>query len=483
MPFMTQAPLRSAPGRIHGRRRLAQGVSAACAALLGVTTLGLACASMADAQSLPTPLNANYGQQPTPDTGNAAAASAPAMQPDGAAPSLPTLGEGVLVSVNDDIISSYDLKQRMLLLMATSGVQVTQDNYAQFQQQAMRSLVDEHLQFQEMKQWKVKVEDKEIDDELKRMAQQSNMSKDQLLGELKKIGVEPTTLREQIRAQLGWNELVGGRYHSNAQVGRDQVDETMDKIIADGQKPQFEVSEIFLDPTTAGGIDNARKGAQQLSQQLNQKVAPFQAVARQFSNAPSAANGGDEGWMVSGNMDPQIEATLQSMKVGDISAPVETKDGVYIFYLRDKSAGNADEVVRITQASVPLPTGASAQQVAAAQMQLVNFKTHASTCAALNELGKKTDGVAVEDLGESQLSDLLPDFATALRPLKDNQTTAPMQNGNQMEVLYVCDKRLAGDNAITRDEVENHLVDNRLAMLGKRYLRDLHASATIEDRH
>jgi peptidyl-prolyl cis-trans isomerase SurA len=140
-------------------------------------------------------------------------------------------------------------------------------------------------------------------------------------------------------------------------------------------------------------------------------------------------------------------------------------------------------VVRVTQASVPLPAGASAQQAAAAQMQLVNFKSRAPTCAAVTDLGKKTEGVTVEDLGETKLSDLLPDFATALHPLKDNQTTAPMQNANEMKVLYVCDKRLAGDNAITRDDVESRLVDNRLAMLGKRYLRDLHATATIEDRH
>ena len=483
MPFMnpillcSEAPLRS------GRRRLRAGLSAACAAtVLGVTALGLACASMAAAQSMPAPLDTSYGQ-PTPDTGNAAAASAPAMQPDGPAPSMPALGEGVLVSVNDDIISSYDLKQRMLLLMATSGVQVTQENYAQFQSQALRSLIDEHLQEQEMKHWKVTVEDKEVDDELSRMAKESNITKDQLLEELKKIGVEPTTLKDQIRAQLGWNELVGGRYHSNAQVGRDQVDATMDKIIADGQKTQYEVSEIFLDPATAGGIDAARKGAQQLSEQLNQKVAPFQAVARQFSNAPSAANGGDEGWLVAGGMDPQIEATLNTMKVGDISTPVETKDGIYILYLRDKSNGNSDEVVRVTQASVPLPAGASAQQIAAAQLQLAAFKSRADSCNAVTDLGKKAAGVTVEDLGETKLSDLLPDFATALRPLKNNQTTAPMQNGGQMKMLYVCEKRLAGDNAITRDEVESHLVDNRLAMLGKRYLRDLHATATIEDHH
>jgi peptidyl-prolyl cis-trans isomerase SurA len=479
MPFMTSFPLRSdALLRSALRTRLRQACAAVAlaAAALSVSTGG------AMAQTMPAPLSAPSFGQPTPDTGAAAAASAP-VQPGALQPAVPVLGEGVLVSVNDDIISSYDLKQRMLLLMATSGVQVTQDNYAQFQSQALRSLVDEHLQNQEMTHWKVTVDNKEIDGELTRMAQQSNLTKDQLLAELKKIGVEPGTLRDQIRAQLGWNDLVGGRYHSNAQVGRDQVDATMDKIIADGQKPQYAVSEIFLDPNTAGGMDNAMKGAQQLFDQLNQKVAPFQAVARQFSNAPSAANGGDEGWLVSGNIDPQVEATLKTMKVGDISAPIQTKDGVYIYYLRDKSDGNSDEVVQLKQASVPLPAGASAQQVAAAQLQLTNFKSRAPSCAAVDELGKKTEGVRVEDLGETQLSDMVPEFATALRPLKDNQTTSPMPNGGEMKMLYVCDKRLAGDNALTRDQVQTQLVNNRLSMLGKRYLRDLHNTATIEDHH
>ncbi len=479
MPFMTPAFSRS---KALVRSALSTRLRRACAVVaLGAASLGV-CTGVALAQTLPAPLNTSVMNQPMPDTGAAAAASAPVM-PGGLTSSMPALGEGVLVSVNDDMISSYDLKQRMLLLMATSGVQVTQDNYTQFQSQALRSLVDEHLQEQEMKHWKVTVENKEIDDELNRMAQQSNLTKDQLLAELKKMGVEPTTLKDQIRAQLGWNDLVGGRYHSNAQVGRDQVDATMDKIIADGQKPQYAVSEIFLDPATGGGIEAVRKGAAQLSEQLNQKVAPFQAVARQFSNAPSAGNGGDEGWMVSGSIDPQIESTLKSMKIGDISAPVETKDGVYIFYLRDKSEGNSDEVVRLKQASVALPAGATAAQTAAAQLELTSFKSRAPSCAAVDELGKKTEGVRIDDLGEAQLSDLQPEFASALRPLKDNQTTAPMPNGGEMKMLYVCDKRLAGDNALTRDQVESQLVNNRLSMLGKRYLRDLHTSATIEDHH
>jgi peptidyl-prolyl cis-trans isomerase SurA len=120
-------------------------------------------------------------QEATPDTGDAALASAPALGPDSQAPQLPPLGEGILMSVNKDMITSYDLKQRMLLLMVTSGVQVTQENYSSFQQQAVNSLVEERLQAQEMAHWKVKVEDKEIDEEIERMGRQSGMTGAQLL--------------------------------------------------------------------------------------------------------------------------------------------------------------------------------------------------------------------------------------------------------------------------------------------------------------
>ncbi|OYW78883.1 MAG: hypothetical protein B7Z26_09040, partial [Asticcacaulis sp. 32-58-5] len=45
--------------------------------------------------------------------------------------------EGIIAVVNDELISSYDLRQRMLLLIVTSGVQVTEQNYEAFQQQAL----------------------------------------------------------------------------------------------------------------------------------------------------------------------------------------------------------------------------------------------------------------------------------------------------------------------------------------------------------
>ncbi|ESQ84387.1 hypothetical protein AEAC466_08515 [Asticcacaulis sp. AC466] len=422
------------------------------------------------------------GLSQTPDTGQAALASSPGLAPGAQAPELPPLGEGILVSVNNDMITSYDLKQRMLLLIVTSGVQVTQDNYAAFQQQALNSLIDERLQQQEMTHWKVKVSDKEVDSEIARMAAQSNLKPEQLLAELKRVGVEPATLRTQIAAESGWSQLVGGRYHSNAAVGSAQVDSLMDKVIADGQKPQYLVSEIFIDNVSAGSAANAAQGARQLHDQIAANVAPFQAVARQFSSAPSAANGGDAGWLVSGNIDPAIENVLKVMQPGQMSGVIVTKDGAYLYLLRQKTDGNSDMVFRIKQAAVSLPPNASASDVASAQTALTNFASRVRSCDAFDEQSEKaSSNIQLVDLGDAQLSNLLPNYAAALRPLKDNQVTAPLRNNQNVNVLYVCGRQLAGDNALTRDQVETNLVNQRLSMLGRRYLRELRSTATIEN--
>src|SRR4051812_14635574 len=72
-------------------------------------------------------------------------ASAPAPS---AAPAPPprNMSESVAAVVNDQIISTYDLAQRMRLLIATSGVQPTEQTLPRFQREALISLVDERLQ-------------------------------------------------------------------------------------------------------------------------------------------------------------------------------------------------------------------------------------------------------------------------------------------------------------------------------------------------
>jgi peptidyl-prolyl cis-trans isomerase SurA len=415
---------------------------------------------------------------PSIPSGSPSPVLAPAPAPQAKPPE--GFGEGVVATVNDTLISSYDLRQRMLLLIVTSGVQVTEQNYQGFQQQALRALIDEHLQQAEMKRFELEVKDDEIDEEIGNMAQQSNLSAQALLNELKRMGVDPQTLRTQIRSEIGWNQLVNGRFRSKARIGKDQVDSYMEKLTEQSQKPQYLVAEIYIDPAVAGGPEGALAGANQLFDQITKGVAPFQSVARQFSNAPSAANGGDAGWLVSGTIDPKIESVLKIMAKGQLTKPIVTDDGVYIYYLRERSEGNADSLVHLRQASITLGGETSQTRIETLKKTLAEFRSKTPNC---NELkGDRSGQIQINDLGETPISDLKTEYAEALRPLKVGQSTPPMANALNVNILYVCDKALVGEDAPSRDMIERRLMQDKVAMLGRRYLRDIRVAATIENR-
>jgi peptidyl-prolyl cis-trans isomerase SurA len=81
----------------------------------------------------------------------ATAPAEPAAQPAPPEQQYQPLSEGVAAVVNDDVISTYDVLPAHALLMVTSGVQPTQENLPQLQAEALRSLVDERLQMQELR--------------------------------------------------------------------------------------------------------------------------------------------------------------------------------------------------------------------------------------------------------------------------------------------------------------------------------------------
>jgi peptidyl-prolyl cis-trans isomerase SurA len=398
------------------------------------------------------------------------------------------LGESVAAVVNDEIISTYDLRQRMLLLMVTSGVQPTEQNIAEIQKEALRGLVDEHLEMEEIRHVQQKQKDlhlepttKEIDEEIQGMAEQNRIQASQLLGTLKAAGVAPETLRSQLTAQMAWRHYMGGRFGSSIRIGDEQIAAAEARAMASAEKSQYLVSEIFIDASRVGGIPQANEGAQQLIAQIKQG-APFPAVARQFSGLPTAANGGDAGWLTSGDIQPSLESVLEAMRPGQLSAPVPTPEGVYILLLRDKRAGAGATVVNLKQVAVRLPTDANPEQIAAAQAKLVTLKGEFTTCSGLEAKAAKIDGAVAGDLGETDVSELSVSFKTVVEGLKVGQIGGPVRTNAGLHLIALCGRHAAGDKAPTHDDLENRLYGEQLSMVARRFLRDLRNSATIESR-
>jgi len=437
--------------------------------LLGVLALILASSAVAQ--------DAAPAQAPGP-------ASAPAASPQ---PDAPGLSESVVATVNDEIISTYDVVQRMRLLIVTSGIQPTDENLPEIQREAIRSLVDERLEMQELaRQGKLQKFDlvasnAEVDDEIADIARSNNTSSTQLLAQLAAQGLGADTFREQLRAEISWRGWIRGRYGSRLTVGEDQIKAYQARLEAEAGKPQYQISEVFIDAGRAGSEQAAIDGATQLIGQL-QKGAPFAAVAKQFSASPTAANGGDVGWITAGEMPAEVDQVLEALRPGQLSAPIPVKDGVYIVYLRDRRAGGDATLISLKQAAIALPRSATDDQVAAAQAKLEGLRPKLNGCDNLEVQAAKVDGVVSGDLGEAETKDLAPAFRQAAEALAVGQVSEPIRTDAGLHLIAVCGKRRSGSDLMDHDQIENRLYGQDLAMIAKRQLRDLRNSATIESR-
>jgi peptidyl-prolyl cis-trans isomerase SurA len=412
---------------------------------------------------------------------------APEKGPAGPPPGAPQFNEGVAAVVNDDIISTYDLRQRMRMLVLTSGVQPTEQNLPQIEQEALRSLIDEHLQTQELKRFgkKQKVDliadDKEVDDEISDLAKQNNLNYAQMKTSFAASGVDITTLRDQIRTQISWQHLISGLYGNRVRIGDDQISGTLKRLSNQASQTQYLLAEVYIDAGRTGGMQQAIEGANQLVTQI-QGGAPFAGVARQFSAAADAANGGDTGWVTAAQVQPEVAKALETLRPGQLSAPIPVADGVYIIYVRDKQAASTDSLVALKQAAVRLDKDATDTQVAAATAALKAIRPQIKGCDNIEAVAGKTPGMISADLGEAEINDLRGPFKDAAVKLQPGDVSEPIRTDVGMHLVAVCSKRNGGAKMPTRSDVSNRLYAEQLAVMSKRYLRDLRNSATIEAR-
>jgi len=389
------------------------------------------------------------------------------------------LSDGIVATVNDQIITGFDLRQRMLTVIAMSQVQPTEENIPAIQQQALQALIEERLQAQEIANYEtLVVSDEEVNREIASMAQDAGTTPENYLTFLAEGGIRPEQMREQLRTEIGWRELVGGRFNTRSRVSRTQVDQALRQLTEAASKPQYLVGEIYIEATRVGGQQAAINGAEQLVAQMVQG-APFQAVARQFSAAPSAVRGGDAGWIVQGTVQPALQAAFDSLETGQLSRPIPVEGGVYIIYMRDKRAGAATSLATLRQAMIELPETASEAEIAAANQRLTSIQP-SLTCDNILQRTASESGLLGSDLGESDVANLAPQFQQVARTAEVGSVSSPIRTPLGLHLLAVCGRRVGGADVPSYREVEARLQNQNLAMLARRYIRDLQADALIE---
>lgn len=382
--------------------------------------------------------------------------------------------------VNDQIISEYDLQQRMALFFASSGLSPTRETIERMRPEILQALIDEKLQIQEATEYEIIASEDDINRAVGFIAQQNNADMEQFRTLLARAGVSWNSYIDQIYAQIVWDRLVRARFRQTVNVTEEEVDAFMRRYEANLDKPQHRVAEIFLEVDTPAEEAAVYRTALRLVQQIR-NGAKFPAVARQFSQAPTAGTGGELGWVTQGELDKELDRVIRGLRVGNVSDPIRTVAGFYILTVidrRDPSKVDPNRItLRVKQVSMMISEGDGRKEEAV----LESIRSKINKCGDVEPLAEQNGADAV-DIGEVALGDLTSDLRGELMDVEKGQSTRVTIKADTLRFVYVCDRDDNKRTMPTRDQVDQRLAGEQIGRMARRYLRDLRRDATIEYR-
>ena len=387
--------------------------------------------------------------------------------------------------VNGHVITGTDIDQRVALVVSASNNQLSEEELARLRMQVLRNLIDETLQIQAARSQEIEVTQAEVTDRYNTLAVQNFGQETGAMDEyLISIGSSPASLKRQIEGELAWSNLLRRNIAPFVNVSEEEVNELLKRMEESRGTEEFRLAEIFL-AATPENRNAVLENGQQIMQQLRQGGS-FQGYARQFSQASTAATGGDLGWLRLAQLrSTQLEAIVNEMQPGQLVGPVEIPGGFWIVYLVDKRqvlmADPRDAVLSLKQISISFEPGISeelaAQQVQAFSTGVQNMRGCGDADAVAGSLGASV--VTNDQIRARSLPEQLQNIVLNLQVGQPTPPFGSIEEG--VRVLMLCgrdDPEVVGGPSF--DDMMNQLEDERVNKRAQRYLRDLRNDAYID---
>ena len=380
--------------------------------------------------------------------------------------------------VNGDVITQTDVDQRLALLAISNGGEIPADQIDALRQQVTRNLIDETLEIQAAKDDKIDVKKADIDKTVERVAANVKQTPEQLAAYLESHGSSIESLRRQIQGEIAWDRLQHDKIEVS--VGDDEVKAVLDKLNASKGTEEYRVGEIFLASTPYTQEQTLQNAVKILDQLKN--GASFASYAREYSQASTAAVGGDLGWVRPEQLPAPIATVLKQMTPGTIEVP----GGVSIIAVQDTRKRGMpdprDAVLSLKQVSIAFPKGSTRAQAEPVLEKVADAAKNVGGCGGAEKIASEFHGEVVSS-DQVKMRDLPPALQQMMLPMQVGQSTQPFGSLDQgVRILVICGRDEVDATAPTYDDIYSQLNEERVNMRARRYLADLRRDAVIEFR-
>ena len=394
----------------------------------------------------------------------------------------------IVAVINGDIVTQADVDGRRRLFALNAGLNMTPEVLQRLTPQVTRLLVDERLRVQEVQRRRIPVPDTDIATAVAELERRNGLPAGGLVAQLRRAGVEPRVLYDQLRVQIGWARLVRQLLGPQAEPSEAAVAELIASQRARTGQAEFLVSEIFVPVDDPAEEPEVRSFVDEVVSQLRRGV-PFPVAATQFSQAQTALQGGDLGWVGAEALDREVAEVVRQMPPGAIANPIRVPGGFQIIALRQKREVGRDMATMLTlrQAFFPFTAPLDPNNPTPQQIQTVEraraLSGSARSCEAVEAAARAANSGRDPDPGEVRLEGVQPPpLRQLIASLQPGRASQPVIAPDGVAVIMVCTRESRNQAELTPDAARAQLLRDRAELLSRQVQRDLRRRAQIEMR-
>ena len=383
---------------------------------------------------------------------------------------LERLPTSIFATVNEEPISIYDLIQRSNLFSVSARMPIDKNFEIKILPDLISSYIDEILQTQEINKSNIIVPDDQVKQMISNIEKENSFEKGQLEKFLKENKTDIKILEKQLRANIGWRQLIAQKFRSQIIIQDTEVDTLHNNIKSGIGKDEFFIEQVFI------SFENRKEN--EVLEKINNihdqitKGGDFSSIAKQFSDTFEGKIG-KIGWVSEDALDQKIIDSIKNLKINKLSKPLKGNDGYFIIKVSNKRIIGEEVIENVSLFRFRLIID---------DEKVRNLIKDIKDCDQLQDFSNKyatTDSGALGDVKYSELSKNLRD---EVKRLKKNEISDFINFGNDKFQIMVCDVKKVKPIIPSKYKIRDILVNKKLDTIARQYMSELRSKAIIDIR-
>ena len=374
--------------------------------------------------------------------------------------------EGLIVSVDSEAITTYDLSERIKLVLKALNLEDNIKNRDSVRDRVLELLILEKIKKIESEKFNVQIADKELKEVISKMYGFPIDEYEKFKNFLEQENIDIDVIREQLSAELMWKKFTRQKFSSKITINKNEVDTLANNLMNKVGKVEYNYSEILFKNVKENDWENTKKRMNTVLSLLKSKSS-FDLVAKKFDENISTTNPERNRWVLVDNLDDDLRNILNELDVGEIKSDIKFKNGYKILKLNEKRIFGLEAFTY------------SFIKFSSFNRDLNELKSKNITCES------KEDEFNLEDISfvsieNIKANELLEIFHDELDKTDIGFFTDIIEISGENNILFVCDKFDKENQIVNREKIETKIFSEKFNQLANTYLTNLRKNINVK---